>query len=117
MELIHQSLNNYKSLQKCYICNSDKLNVILSYKDFALAGGFLEENNFSYEKYYPMTLLYCDNCKLGYIKEIIKNDLLFKTINTNNGYFYYSSKIPFLVRHFNELSNYIYTNYQKKKNY
>jgi methylation protein EvaC len=116
MELIKQSVCNYNILDFCYICNNKNLNEIFSYNDFALAGGFLDQNDISYEKYYPMTLLYCDNCKLGYIKEIIKKDLLFKTINTNNSYFYYSSKIPFLVRHFHELSNYICNNYPSKKN-
>ena len=115
MELINQSFYNYNTLKYCYICDSKNLNEIFSYTDFALAGGFLEKNDFSYEKHYPMTLLYCENCKLGYIKEIVKNDLLFKTINTNNSYFYYSSKIPFLVRHFNELSQYICNKYPSKK--
>ena len=106
---------NYTVLKKCYFCKDDKLVKIIEFKNFPLAGGFLTNLEDSInEKFFPMTLLYCKTCKLGYIREIINNDMLFKSINVNNSYFYYSSQIPYLVKHFKKLSEYIVSNYSDK---
>ena len=106
----------YNILEKCYFCNDDNLEKIIKFENFPLAGGFLTNIEDSVnERFFPMTLLYCKKCKLGYIQEIINNDMLFKSINVNNSYFYYSSQIPYLVNHFKELSSFIISRYGDKK--
>lgn len=104
-------LGNYYLLKKCRCCNNPNLKTIWSINKSPLAGGFLKElKDTVYEKYYPLTFLYCDLCYSGFVKEIVMENNLFTNIN-NNGYFYYSSQIPSLVEHFKNLYNYIKTNY------
>jgi len=109
-------VGEYKILNACYFCNNS-LSEIFKYSNFPLVGAFMnDKNETKYEKYYPLTFLYCEQCKIGYVKEIVNENLLFKTINCINPYFYYSSKISFLNYHFNKLACFINTNYSHKKN-
>ena len=85
--------------ENCRFCNS-KLEIILHLGDnFPLAGAFLK-NLSQKEEYYPLTLGYCRICYLMQCIQVINSDTLFK-----NEYFYYSSMVPFLVKHFNSFAN------------
>jgi dTDP-4-dehydrorhamnose reductase/SAM-dependent methyltransferase len=108
-------IGEYKILNTCYFCNHC-LSEIFKYDNFPLVGAFMNNNDeIKYEKYYPLTFLYCEQCKIGYVKEIVNENLIFKTINSINHYFYYSSKIPFLNYHFNKLACFINNNYNNKQ--
>lgn len=107
-------LGPYKLLTKCRCCNNSNLKEIWKLEKTPLAGGFLEKTeDVIYEKYYPLTLLYCNNCYSSFVKEIIQEEKLFTNIN-NNGYFYFSSQILSLVEHFKLLYNYIKSKYDLK---
>lgn len=100
---IHLYEGNYDTLLKCRCCNNTNLKKLWNLKKAPLAGGFLNDiKNIKYERYYPLTLIYCERCCSAFVKEIVKESKLFKDIN-NSGYFYYSSEIPTLVTHFKEL--------------
>ena len=107
---------SFTDLNSCRFCNNTNISEIIHFKDFPLAGGFLSNKSDTFlEKVYPLTFLFCNDCKTGLVKEIICSDSLFKTINSN-GYFYYSSTINELVIHFNKLACKINTKYPYKKN-
>jgi hypothetical protein len=85
----------------CRFCDNILTDVINLGKNYPLAGGFLRnEAEFIDEKVYPLSIALCSNCTHLQCKEIINNDILFK-----KGYFYYSSMIPMLVKHFEEYAN------------
>ena len=89
---------SYSNIDKCRFCDSELTDIIHFGDDFPLAGGFLRsEKEFANEKTYPLTLVFCIKCCLLQCKEYIHSDMLFK-----QGYFYYSSMIPMLRKHFNE---------------
>lgn len=112
---IDLKLGTYDTLKKCRCCNNSNLKIIWELKNAPLAGGFLKNiQDIVYEKYYPLTLLYCENCYSAFVKEIIKESKLFTSINSN-GYFYYSSQIPTLVEHFKNLYNYLKIEYNIKE--
>ena len=104
-------LGHYNSITKCRCCDNKNLKEIWKLKNVPLAGGFLKNiKDIIYERYYPLTFLYCEKCYSGFVKEIIMENKLFTSIN-NNGYFYYSSQIPSLVEHFKNLYNSLKINY------
>lgn len=104
-------LGNYQTITKCRCCNNKNLKKVWELKNAPLAGGFLKNlKDVIHERYYPLTLLYCENCYSAFVKEIIMENKLFTNIN-NNGYFYYSSQIPTLVEHFKNLYNYLKKKY------
>lgn len=104
-------LGTYRTITNCRCCNNKNLKKIWELKNTPLAGGFLKSiTDAIYERHYPLTLMYCNNCYSAFVKEIVMENKLFTNIN-NNGYFYYSSQIPSLVEHFKNLYNYVKTNY------
>ena len=106
----------YENLNFCRFCNTENLCEIMKFDDYPLSGGFLKnKKNIIYEKIFPLTFLFCENCKTGLVKEIVKEDYLFTNINESS-YFYYSSTIPSLVDHFKNLYEKISLEYPDKKN-
>ena len=104
---IDLKLGTYHTITKCRCCNNINLKKIWELKNTPLVGGFLKNiNDAIYEKYYPLTLLYCNKCYSAFVKEIIAENKLFTNINSN-GYFYYSSQIQSLIEHFKNLYNYM----------
>jgi dTDP-4-dehydrorhamnose reductase len=102
-------------LKACRFCKNSDIQDIIKFNDFPLSGCFLKnKDNIIYERNYPLTFLYCDNCKTGLVKEIITEKYLFTNINESS-YFYYSSTISSLVDHFKNLYNLIISTYGDKK--
>jgi dTDP-4-dehydrorhamnose reductase len=107
---------HYENLTSCRFCNNKNLCEIMKFDDYPLSGGFLKnKKNIIYEKIFPLTFLFCENCKTGLVKEIVKEDYLFTNINESS-YFYYSSTIPSLVTHFKNLYEKITLEHPNKKN-
>ena len=105
----------YENLKSCRFCNTENLCEIMKFNDYPLSGGFLKnKKNIIYEKIFPLTFLFCENCKTGLVKEIVKEENLFTNINENS-YFYYSSTISSLVSHFKKLYEKIILEYPNKK--
>ena len=107
---------HYENLTSCRFCNNKNLCEIMKFDDYPLSGGFLKnKKNIIHEKIFPLTFLFCENCKTGLVKEIVKEDYLFTNINESS-YFYYSSTIPSLVTHFKNLYEKITLEHPNKKN-
>jgi len=91
-------MRNKKKLKnsKCRFCESEKITKIIDFGEVGLAGGFLLPSQFSKEKTYSQELVFCEDCYLLQIINKVDSKLLFKD------YFYFSSAIATLRRHFRE---------------
>jgi SAM-dependent methyltransferase len=84
----------------------------LDFGDFPLAGGFLKEEDFPNEKYYPFKLNLCQDCSLVQISNVVPAEVLFK-----ENYFFFSSAIGTLVDHFKSFAQETHKRFlQDKKN-
>lgn len=77
----------------CRLCGSSRMARILDFGNVPLAGGFLKEEQFPHEQYYPLKVHFCEDCTLVQVNNIPPAATLFKN------YFYFSSKIQTLVTH------------------
>ena len=98
------------SRDTCRGCGSSRLTRILSLGDMPLAGGFLREEDIADEQKIPLDVFFCEECHLTQICTIVDPEKLFKN------YFYISSVIPSLSRHFAEYADFLKTNYLTRKN-
>jgi dTDP-4-dehydrorhamnose reductase len=106
---------NFDILRVCRFCKNSDIQEIIKFNDFPLSGCFLKnKDNIIHERNYPLTFVYCDKCKTGFVKEIITEKYLFTNINESS-YFYYSSTISSLVNHFKKLYELIISKYDNKK--
>ena len=85
----------------CSSCKNTKYFEVMNFGKVALAGAFIKRNQVNREKKYKMTLVFCNSCKLLQIKEKIKPKVLFEN------YFYFSSFIKTLSKHFKQYSKYL----------
>lgn len=83
----------------CRFCESKNLVKILDFGNVPLAGGFLKEEDFSNEKFYPLELNFCKDCYLIQVSNVVPAEVLFKN------YFYFSSAIKTLVDHLADFAN------------
>lgn len=87
---------NCLTIDTCRFCDNKLIEVINLGPNYPLAGGFMKnESDFENEKTYPLSLGFCDRCFVLQCQQVINSDILFC-----KGYFYYSSMIPMLVKHF-----------------
>jgi len=94
----------------CRFCEGSNLTRILDFGNFPLAGGFLREEDFPNEKYYPFNLNLCQDCFLVQISDVVPAEVLFK-----ENYFFFSSAIGTLVDHFKSFAQEIYGRFLKDK--
>lgn len=105
-------IGKYNILSKCRFCNNDIIKVFKLGDRFPLAGNFLKNNSdILNEKVYPLSISMCKKCTLIQCNEIINPDILFK-----NNYFYYSSMIPMLVKHFQLFADDLANKYKPSHN-
>jgi SAM-dependent methyltransferase len=71
----------------------------MDFGNVALAGAFLKPKDFSTEKKYPLMLCFCESCYAVQVGDKIDPDILFKE------YFYHSSAIGRLKKHFTDLAD------------
>ena len=87
-----------KKLKKnigCLVCKNSKLIKIIDFGSMALAGGFLSESQIHKEEKFPMRLSFCEDCYALQISDVIDKKKIFTT-----DYFYFSSAIGTLKKHF-----------------
>ena len=88
----------FKREEFCRSCGSERLEMILSYGETPLADRLLTEEQLREpEIIVPLTLVFCDNCKLVQISETVEPEILFYS-----EYPYFSSVSKSLVRHFEQ---------------
>ena len=88
-----QRLGTYYTRKNCRFCNGTNFTKILDFGNVPLAGGFLKEEDFADEKFYPLDLSFCMDCDLIQVTNVVPANVLFEN------YFYFSSSIGTLVEH------------------
>ena len=53
----------YTTRKTCRICKSKDLITFLKFGDMPLAGGFIKKADLQREKMYPLTVVFCQQCK------------------------------------------------------
>lgn len=86
----------YRRRTTCRFCKRENLRSILDFGEVALAGGFLLPEQFESEQKYPLELLFCVDCYLLQVANVVPSDVLF------SNYFYFSSAIRTLRQHFEQ---------------
>jgi len=103
--MTNKTCGTYQLKTHCRFCNTLVRDILHLGDFFGLAGGFLNSHD-AVENTYPLTLSLCEHCKYIQCKQLVSNDELFK-----KNYYYYSSMIPSLVKHFENLAQWIYNKF------
>jgi SAM-dependent methyltransferase len=64
-------------IKKCRICNSRKLLKVLDLGSQPWGNNFLKKLEIGKEKFYPLELMYCNNCSLVQLSHTVKKETMF----------------------------------------
>jgi SAM-dependent methyltransferase len=106
----NKKVGRYTVRSSCRFCDKDLVPFFKFDGLYPLAGGFLHRSD-EFEELYPLSLSHCNDCLIFQCNQVIDKDVLFR-----KGYFYYSSMIPYLVKHFTEYSDFLKTEYYDETN-
>lgn len=110
MEPQTRRIGTYEKRDTCRFCEGRNLVEVLDFGDVPLAGGFLKEEDFSTESFYPFRLNLCEDCFLVQISDVVPGDVLFK-----DNYFFFSSQIRSLVEHFQAFAEEIHGRFLSRR--
>jgi SAM-dependent methyltransferase len=99
--------NNLYKKNKCVLCSSNKLNLILNFGKTPLANSFLKKK--IKQKLFKLQIVICQKCKHVQLKHIVNPDLMFKH------YLYVSGTSKVLLDHFEHYSQKIISRFDLKK--
>ena len=105
-----RQIGEFVRRQDCRFCNSKNLEKMLDFGNVPLAGGFLREEQFPEEKYYPLELNFCNVCSLVQVSNVVAAEVLF------SNYFYFSSSIKTLITHLGKFATETNECFLKDKN-
>lgn len=95
-EIHRRPMGEYREKPTCRFCDTMVQDIFHIGDRVGLVGGFLEgPEEFEGDRVYPLTVSLCPNCKYIQCKQVVSSDELFR-----KNYYYYSSMIPSLVKHF-----------------
>lgn len=83
---------------KCKLC-SHELSIFLDLKEQPLANKYPKFEDFDKEKFYPLNVLFCEQCNNVQLSHAVSREVMFED------YFYLSSVNKGLVRHFEKLAH------------
>ena len=96
---------------KCRMCGSSDLKLFIDLGNQPLANSFLDDKHLSNgEKFYPLQVLFCQNCNLCQLSEVVSPEVLFRN------YVYFSSGMPVLPDHFRNYAQQVFENFVTDKN-
>lgn len=99
MPITNNPIGKFMRRDTCRFCQGTNLVNILDFGAAPLAGGFLKEIDFSFEKFYPLDLNLCQDCFLVQVGNLVPGEVLFK-----ENYFFFSSAIKTLINHFEDFA-------------
>ena len=101
---------NYTLEQKCRICSSTNLTMILDLGEQPPANSFIDKNELnSSESKFPLRLFWCTDCYLVQLLDIVDKEYLFKN------YFYMTSASKPIVDHFKKYAHNVFEEFLKEK--
>lgn len=101
---------NYKILDCCRFCGSSQIDVVLDLGEMPLAGGFLKVEDIDDEPTFPLELQFCSECAMSQVSCVPDPTILF-----NEKYFFHSSSVNSLIRHFEDYAAEIYPKFLVQK--
>ncbi|MCI9446042.1 MAG: class I SAM-dependent methyltransferase [Lachnospiraceae bacterium] len=90
---------------KCLVCGN-KAERVISFGDMPIANGFLSEDMFEKEKFYPLEVGFCPTCSMVQLTELVDKEDMF-----NENYAYFASTSKRMVDHFKEFAYWVMENY------
>lgn len=104
--------NEFKKHNECRICKSKNLKQFLNLGEMPPANSFLKNEDLAKpELKFPLRVLFCDNCGLSQLGEVVDPDILFKN------YVYLSSGMPKkFSEHFKNYADKMIDRFIKSKN-
>ena len=103
-------MNNYRLEQKCRICSSKNLKMVLDLGEQPPANSFLNLNELnSPESKFPLRLFWCENCYLVQLLDIVDKEYLFQN------YFYMTSASKPIVEHFKKYAQDVYVEFLQER--
>jgi len=101
---------NYILEQKCRICSSKNLNLILDLGEQPPANSFIDKNQLnSSESKFPLRLFWCGDCYLVQLLDIVDKEFLFRN------YLYMTSASKPIVDHFKKYAQDVYEEFLKEE--
>jgi len=101
-------MSKYYKKNKCRICSSQNLELILDLGKQPLANAFIKEEDLTkYENKFPLKLYLCKNCYLLQLLDIVDKEFLFKK------YLYLTSASKPIVDHFEKYASDVYKEFLK----
>ncbi len=90
---------------KCLVCGN-KVEHVISFGDMPIANGFLPEDMFEKEKFYPLEVGFCPKCSMVQLTELVDKEDMF-----NENYAYFASTSKRMVEHFKEFAYWVMETY------
>lgn len=91
-------IGKFERRGECAFCGGTRIVKFIEMGNMPLAGGFLRKEDVGREKFYPLNVYFCEDCKLAQLLEIVPRKVLFEE------YFYLSSTTRTLSNHFMSLA-------------
>jgi hypothetical protein len=105
------AIKNYILQQKCRICSSTNLNMILDLGEQPPANSFVDQSELnSPEHKFPLRLFWCTDCYLVQLLDIVDKEYLFKN------YLYMTSASKPIVDHFKKYAQDVYREFLQEEN-
>lgn len=90
---------------ECLVCGN-KVEKVISFGDMPIANGFLKEEMFGEEKFYPLEVGFCPTCSMVQLTEQIDKEDMF-----NENYAYFASTSKRMCEHFKEFAYWVMETY------
>ncbi len=106
-------IGEHKVFNLCRFCNKGELTKVINIGQVPLAGGFVKKSdiNSKIQFYYPLSLGFCQKCKMLQTIETVDENTLFEN------YYYATSKIRTLTSHLNKLADEITSSLKNKQGF
>ena len=95
-----------RRVTRCRVCGGKDLTMVLDLGRTPLANAYLTRPT-DPEKWFPLQLLFCNDCALVQLSHVVNPTLMFKE------YAYRTSTSQTMPRHFGELAAFVYSNFLK----
>jgi 2-polyprenyl-3-methyl-5-hydroxy-6-metoxy-1,4-benzoquinol methylase len=84
---------------ECRICSSKNLDLVVNLGRQPWCNNFLKKSQLGKEKFYPLKLMYCNNCSLAQLSYTVKKEIMF------SDHTYLSGITKTLSNHFKKICN------------
>ncbi len=95
---------------QCRICGKEDFNLAVDLKNQPLGNHFIKKEDLGKEPFYPLQMIYCNNCNLAQLSRTVKKEIVYSANNT-----YLSGVTQSLKKHFTNLAKEVDERFAKHK--